>query len=145
MAITDGFLTPDEEQEIVIAIGQAELATSGEIRVHIEGGSTAPLLERAKEVFFLLEMDKTASKNGVLFYISIHSKSFAIIGDEGINNKVEGDFWDSIKNAVIQRFKKGLYKEGLITGILKTGEKLKEYFPYQSDDINELPNEISKG
>jgi len=35
--------------------------------------------------------------------------------------------------------------QGFVLGIEKVGEKLKEFFPYQEDDINELPDEISYG
>lgn len=145
MTITDGILSKKDEQEIVDAITQAELNTSGEIRVHLESGDERPVLERAKEVFQLLKMDQTASKNGVLFYIAIKQKTFAIIGDEGIDKIVKHDFWNSIKDTIIRHFKTGEFKTGLVKGILETGSKLQAHFPYQKDDINELPNEISKG
>ncbi|WP_430615078.1 TPM domain-containing protein [Flavobacterium sp. JP2137] len=145
MALAEDFFSISEETEIVQAIKEAEENTSGEIRVHLEGHTSLPVFERAKEVFFHLNMDKTADRNGVLFYLAIENKSFVIIGDEGINQKVEADFWDSIKNSVIEYFKIADFKTGLITGILNTGEKLKAHFPYQEDDIDELPNEISKG
>ena len=145
MSKTEDFLTAEEEQEIVTAITIAEKNTSGEIRVHIENSSKKPPLERAKEVFLSLEMDKTEAKNGVLFYIGVADKSFAIIGDQGIDNKVEADFWNVTKDAVISHFKNQKYKDGLVAGILSAGERLKKYFPYQENDSNELSNEISKG
>jgi uncharacterized membrane protein len=37
------------------------------------------------------------------------------------------------------------YAEGLAAGIIKAGEQLKQHFPFKSDDINELSNEISFG
>ena len=37
------------------------------------------------------------------------------------------------------------FAEGLITGIILTGEQLKKHFPYQTDDVNELSDEISFG
>ncbi|QYJ68494.1 TPM domain-containing protein [Flavobacterium litorale] len=138
------FLTPDQEKEIVAAIATAEKNTSGEIRVHIENHTEKPPLERAQEVFQLLEMHKTAARNGVLFYLGVTDKTFAIVGDEGIDKVVEDDFWNSTKDAVIAQFKNGNFKEGLVDGILKAGERLKKYFPYQDDDENELSNEISK-
>lgn len=145
MSKTEDFLTPEEEQEIVQAIIIAEKNTSGEIRVHIEETSNKPPLERAKEVFSSLEMYKTEARNGVLFYVGVANKGFAILGDEGINKVVETDFWDSTKNVVLAHFKNREFKKGLVEGILSAGKKLKHYFPYQSDDSNELSNEISKG
>jgi uncharacterized membrane protein len=145
MSKTEDFLTKEEEQEIVQAIVTAEKNTSGEIRVHIEETSEKPPLERAKEVFSTLEMYKTEARNGVLFYIGVVNKGFAILGDEGINNVVEADFWDCTKDIVLEHFKNKEFKKGLVEGVLRAGEKLKHYFPYQSDDTNELSNEISKG
>ncbi|MBW3517754.1 TPM domain-containing protein [Flavobacterium sp. NKUCC04_CG] len=145
MGLVERFFSEAEEAEIVKAIIKAEENTSGEIRVHLEGHTDLPAFDRAKEVFFDLNMDKTAERNGVLFYLAIEDKSFVIIGDEGIDKKVEADFWDCIKDTVIEHFKIADFKTGLIKGILRSGEKLKAYFPYQKDDVNELPNEISKG
>ncbi|MBY8962730.1 TPM domain-containing protein [Flavobacterium sp. D11R37] len=139
------FLTPDDEKEIVNAIGIAEKNTSGEIRVHIENHSEKPPLERAQEVFLQLGMANTAARNGVLFYVGVADHTFAIIGDEGIDKVVEDDFWDCTKDEVISEFKKGEYKTGLINGILRAGERLKKYFPFDDKgDINELPDSISK-
>ena len=146
MSKTEEFLSKEEEQEIVNTIVIAEKNTSGEIRVHIEETSTKPPVERAQEVFHLLKMDETELKNGVLFYICMQSKSFAIIGDKGINDLVEPNFWNSTKDIVIEKFKAGQYKDGLIKGILEAGIQLKKHFPYDGEtDTNELSNEISRG
>ena len=145
MSITEDFLTTAEEQEIVQAIALAERNTSGEIRVHIENHSETPPIARAQEVFNFLEMFKTEARSGVLFYVGVADKKFAIIGDIGIDDVVEDDFWDCTKDIVIENFKNKKYKEGLVAGITRAGERLKEFFPYDSDDTNELSNEISKG
>lgn len=145
MSEVEDFLTPAEEQEIVQAIALAEKNTSGEIRVHIENHSETPPIARAQEVFDFLKMYQTEARNGVLFYVGVADKQFAIIGDIGIDDVVESDFWDSTKDLVIENFKAKKYKEGLVQGIHRAGERLKSFFHYESDDINELSNEISKG
>ena len=137
------FFTKEEQQKIVAAIKEAELNTSGEIRVHIENHCKEEALERAAEVFYDLKMDRTAARNGILFYLAVKDRKFAIIGDEGINKEVEHDFWNDIKDEMISNFKENKFAEGLIVGILKCGDKLKKYFPYQNDDVNELSDEIS--
>ena len=137
------FFTKEEQQKIVAAIREAELNTSGEIRVHIENHCKEEALERAAEVFYDLKMDRTAARNGILFYLAVKDHKFAIIGDEGINREVERDFWNDIKDEMIYNFKENKCAEGLIAGILKCGDKLKEYFPHQNDDVNELSDEIS--
>ena len=137
------FFSKEEQQKIVAAIKEAELNTSGEIRVHIENHCKKETLERAAEVFYDLKMNQTAARNGILFYLAVKDHKFAIIGDEGINKNVEHDFWNDIKDEMVAMFKENKFAEGLIAGILKCGKRLKEYFPYQSDDVNELSEENS--
>ena len=145
MSKTEDLLTSKQEAKIVEAIRIAEENTSGEIRVHIEEKSEKPPIERAKEVFNSLEMYKTEARNGVLFYINVSRNQFAILGDEGIDHVVPTDFWESTKEIVLKHFKEKKYKKGLTKGIKEAGKQLKKYFPYQLNDSNELPNEISKG
>ena len=137
------FFSKEEQQKIVAAIKEAELNTSGEIRVHIENHCKGESLERAAELFYELKMDHTAARNGILFYLAVKDRRFAIIGDEGINRNVEHDFWNDIKDEMTSKFKEGQFTEGLVSGILKCGNKLKQYFPYQENDVNELSDEIS--
>lgn len=144
MSQVEAFLTAAEEQEIVHSIVLAEKNTSGEIRVHIENHTDLKPLERAQEVFHQLKMDETDLRNGVLFYVGVSDHTFAIIGDKGINDLVEPDFWDCTKDIVIEHFKNKQFKEGLIKGILRAGDRLKQYFPFADDDTNELSNELSK-
>jgi uncharacterized membrane protein len=145
MSKVEDFLTKDDEQEIVSAIGIAEKNTSGEIRVHIEKETSIAPLDRAMEVFRNLNMENTQERNGVIIYVAIKSKQFAIYGDKGINEKVGHDFWDCTKDVMANQFKNGNFKQGLIEGILRAGEQLKTHFPYQDNDTNELSNEISIG
>ena len=127
------------------AIKEAELNTSGEIRVHLEGKCSADPLQRAVYIFNYLKMYNTQARNGVLVYVAVESRKFAIIGDAGINAAVPEDFWDSIKEKMRCSFAAGNYVEGLVEAVKDAGESLKKYFPYQSDDINEQPDEISFG
>ncbi|MFC2138514.1 TPM domain-containing protein [Bacteroidota bacterium] len=139
------FLNKDQKEMVLNAIKEAEINTSGEIRLHIEKDCNEDVLDRAAYIFEKLDMHKTEKRNGVLFYLSIQDKKFAILGDAGINAVTPDDFWDSIRDVVIQNFKEEKYAEGLTKGILKAGEELKAHFPYQSNDINELSDEISYG
>ena len=139
------FLTNEEEQEIVEAIRLAEKNTSGEIRIHLEQTTTLDAYDRALAVFQELKMDETELKNGVLIYLAIKDRTFVICGDQGINDVVPNDFWDCTRDIMVTQFKAGNFKQGLIDGILRAGEQLKQYFPWKEGDTNELSNEISKG
>lgn len=139
------YFTKEQQKLIVDAVKAAEFNTSGEIRVHIEKRCKEDVLDRAANVFAMLKMHKTKLRNGVLFYLSVEDRKFAILGDAGINARVPENFWESTKEAMLEHFKNGQLAEGLVKGISIAGEKLKEHFPYQKDDVNELSDEISFG
>lgn len=138
-------LTAEEEALLVEAIVKAEKKSSGEIRVHLELKAKKDVFVRAQEVFVALEMHKTAANNGILFYIATENKQFAIVGDKGIHACVGQSFWDDLALTLSDAFKSGAYLAGLRAAILQCGDQLKQYFPHQTNDQNELSNEISKG
>lgn len=134
-----------DKQIIINAIKEAELNTSGEIRVHVDQRCKNPL-DSASDVFAKLNMHQTALRNGVLFYLAIKDRKFAIIGDAGINSVVPAHFWDQITTDLELKFKNFAYVDGLKDAILATGMQLKTHFPYNDkSDINELSDEISFG
>ncbi len=67
-------------------------------RVHIETHCEAEVLDRTAYLFKKIGMQKTELRNGVLIYLAVESRKFAIIGDKGINAVVPENFWDDIKN-----------------------------------------------
>jgi uncharacterized membrane protein len=139
------FLSKDQKTLVENAIRDAELNTSGEIRVHIETEIKGDVLDRAAYLFEYLGMHKTAQRNGVLFYLATKNRKFAILGDAGINTKVPVDFWDQIKEQMGKSFAEGKFAEGLSRGILTAGQQLKTHFPFDKNDVNELSDEISFG
>ena len=145
MSKLEDFLTDADERDVVEAIRLAEKETSGEIRVHLEKHCEGDPLERAKAVFEMLEMHKTKLKNGVLFYMAVNDKVFAICGDKGIDDVVADNFWNTTKDLMASQFRQGNFKQGLIDGIASAGFELQRYFPCEDDDVDELSNEISLG
>jgi uncharacterized membrane protein len=139
------FFSGEEQQAIKLAIENAELDTSGEIRVHIENSVSGDVLDRSAYLFAKLGMDKTARRNGVLIYLAVKNRRFAIIGDAGINQVVPENFWDDIKSQMLLHFREGKFAAGLVRAINLAGIQLKKHFPYQKGDVNELSNEISFG
>jgi uncharacterized membrane protein len=139
------FFTSEQQKSIQQSIANAELNTSGEIRVHIDDKCKGDVLDAAANMFHKMKIDKTELRNGVLFYLAVSDHKFAILGDKGINEKVPTDFWDHIKDVMLSHFKKQEFTEGLSKGIEMAGEKLKTNFPLQSNDTNELTNDVSFG
>jgi uncharacterized membrane protein len=139
------FFSHREQEEIRLAIKNAELDTSGEIRVHVENSCKGDVLDRAAYIFKQLGMEKTELRNGVLIYLAIKHRKFAIIGDKGINNVVPAGFWDSIKLEMLNSFINNEFSAGLCKAIRAVGANLKKFFPYQKEDVNELSDDISFG
>jgi uncharacterized membrane protein len=139
------FFSRSDQEEIMKAISEAEHDTSGEIRVHIETSCKEDVLDRAAYLFKKLKMDRTQLRNGVLIYLAVKDRKFAIIGDLGINKVVPPDFWNTTKEEMQQRFREEKFTAGIVHGILQTGYHLKNFFPHQKHDVNELSDEISFG
>ena len=137
--------TEADQQQIREAIQEAELNTSGEVKVHIEGKCKEDTMDRAAFIFEQLQLHRTQLRNGVLFYLAVSDRKFAILGDVGINQKVPEGFWDNISALMMNHFKKGDFVKGLVEGVKEAGEQLKTHFPYQEDDKNELSDDISFG
>lgn len=137
------FFSDTDKTAIQKAIVDAELNTSGEIRVRIDSKCKIDPKVKAIEIFQKLEMHRTELRNAVLFYLAVDDKKFSILGDKGINESVPADFWDSIRDEMMMLFKENEIALALCTGIHMAGEKLKIHFPHQKDDQNELSNDIS--
>ena len=103
-----------QQKAIQAAIAEAELNTSGEIRVHVDATCAGNPMEKAIQIFEQLKMHETAQRNGVLFYVAMNDKKLAILGDKGINAVVLENFWDAIRDGMISGFKKGEFSEVLI-------------------------------
>jgi uncharacterized membrane protein len=139
------FFSTAQKEQIVQAIREAETNTSGEIKVHVETRCPGEVMEHAKEIFLSLKLNQTKLRNGVLFYLAVDDHKFAILGDSGIDAVVPANFWQEIKDRMRTQFKAGAVTQGLCEGILMAGQQLKAHFPYQSDDTNELSDDISFG
>jgi uncharacterized membrane protein len=139
----ENFFSDAQKEAIRAVIAEAEEKTSGEIRVHIEEKCDENAIAHAEKVFAKLKMHETAERNGVLFYLAIDSRVFAIYGDKGIHEKVTAQFWDAASAVMEEQFKAGKFTEGLVAGITMAGEQLATHFPFKTGDKNELTNDIS--
>lgn len=140
------FFNEAQSQEIVQAIKDAERMTSGEIRVFVEHHCRfVNAIDRAFEVFGQLQMHQTKQHNAVLLYVALKDRQFAILGDEGIHQKVGNDFWKSELSDLKKYFRENKFVDGIANCIEEIGDSLKQYFPYESDGDNELPDDIVYG
>jgi uncharacterized membrane protein len=141
------FFSPEENEQIVTAIREAEKCTSGEIRVFVESRCRfIDPLDRALEIFAELKMQNTAQRNAVLVYVAIKDRQLAVYGDVGIHQKTGDAYWKAAVNNMLLHFNKENYAGGIAGCVTMIGKALEEHFPYDKElDKNELPDEIIFG
>lgn len=141
------FFTAQETKHVIEAIRQAEQRTSGEIRIYVESRCKyVDPLDRAAELFWSLQMDRTKDRNAVLIYIATRDHQVAIFADKGIHEKVGNIFWQKEVIAMITHFRENHYADALLEVIHDIGDALIIHFPYQREtDKNELPDDIMFG
>jgi uncharacterized membrane protein len=141
------FFNDDDFLDISNTIKKMEKITSGEIRVAIK--EEADFLKKRKDIktlaeeeFYKLKMDSTRDKTGILIYVLLSKRKFYILTDSGINEKVDQDVWDVMRDEMQTAFQLGHYLEGIIKTIEKVGNLLSQHFPIKHDDTNELSNKV---
>ena len=136
-------------EAIAAAVAAAERETSGEIRVHLErrlpqsGAAAADALERAAEVFATLGMQTTAERNGVLIYLAIDDHKLAIVGDAGVHARVGQEYWQRVRDAMVERLRAGQARDAVLHAVTEVGLVLRRLFPRRPDDQNELSDRVS--
>ena len=138
------FFTEEEKNRIVRAIRETETKTSGEIRIYVERKTKGEIMTRAKKVFERLGMTRTKHCNGVLIYFSLADRSFAILGDQGLHTQVGDSFWKEAVAKIEEHFKRDDFAGGLEAGIHEIGARLRQHFPRERGDLNELPDELAE-
>jgi uncharacterized membrane protein len=129
---------------IETAIAAAERETSGEIRVHLErhqpGGDA---LARATEIFTGLGMHRTAQRNAVLIYLAVDNHTLAIAGDAGVHAHVGDEYWQRIRDAMVERLRRGEPRDAVVHAVGEVGQVLRRFFPRRPDDRDELSDRVS--
>ena len=141
------YISQQENERIVSAVRQAEQRTSGEVRVFFESRCRfVNAVDRAAEVFFGLQMDKTELRNAVLVYVAFADHQFAIFADEGIYQRMGAQYWNDEARKMLEEFSQQHYVTGIIQVVNDIGEVLQQHFPYNREvDKNELPDDIVFG
>jgi uncharacterized membrane protein len=139
--------SPEDLETLRQAIVRAEARTSAEIRVHLElrlpRAAAGDALTHARHVFARLGMHRTTRRNGVLIYLALVDRRLAIVGDQGIHDRVGDDYWARIRDHMIERLRRGHPRDAVLEAIAETGQALHECFPSEPGDTDELSDEVS--
>jgi len=125
------------------AIRAAERRTSGQIRVAVARFYFWGSVRRAADAAFVrLRMSRTRRRNAVLLFVAPRLRRFAVIGDSGIHERVNDEFWSQISDALQTDFRGGDLTAGLLHAIDAVGDRLAEHFPPDPIGDNELPDRV---
>jgi uncharacterized membrane protein len=139
----DRLITPEDQDRLLDKIARIEKRSSGEVRIHVTDRRVKDPLEAARRTFTSLGMSATKRRNGVLVFLSLPSRKFAIVGDKGIDRVTPQDYWDGLRDTLAARFAAGDYSEGLLDILDRVEAVLAEHFPYEKGDVDELSDELS--
>jgi uncharacterized membrane protein len=137
------FLSDADLDALRRAIIDAEAGTSAEIRVHLDHRCTGDPMARAVAVFERLGMHRTALRHAVLVYVAITDRKLAVIGDEGIHDRVGQAYWDRLVAAITAHFREERARDGFVHAVGELGAALAQHFPRRPDDVNELGDEVT--
>lgn len=98
--------------------------------------------QAATMAFFSERLYKTRDENGILLYISVLEQRVWVLGDRGINARVDPQRWQEIVALVTDGIKRGQQCIAICTAITRIGDMLRDSFPIADDDKNELHNLI---
>src|ERR1700722_4687419 len=152
-----------DHDRVNAAIVAAEARTSGRIRVLVARhrapppGAAAPHHFRrpggrhpprpvaaAQHHFRRLGIAQLPLRNGVLIFVAPRSRTFAVIGDQGVHEKCGDAFWTELAAAMTGYFKRGEFTEGLIHGIRRAGALLAEHFPADAAQPTPPPDAVEE-
>ena len=102
--------------------------------------------QRARSAFLEQEVFRTRDRTGILLFLSLFERRVVVMGDAGINQKVEPGRWEGIVGTVIGGIRAGKPGAALATAIRECGELLERHGVARSaDDANELPDDLRRG
>jgi putative membrane protein len=107
-----------------------------------EDRATAVAQEQAFQEFYANDLHKTEAATGVLLFVSLFEHRVIILADEGIDSKVDAEFWADTDDLILDGIRKGSLRDGLVAGIRRAGERLAGDFPWTEGDRNEIPDRV---
>lgn len=132
---------------IEAAVHDGERGHYGEIRFAIETALDLPELirgvqprGRALEAFSHLRVWDTEHNNGVLIYLLLADRDVEIVADRGVTGKVTQDQWEAVCRAMEAEFRAGEFETGSVTGVRMINELLRQHYPADGANANELPD-----
>lgn len=97
---------------------------------------------RAITLFQVGTERRTASRTGVLIYLSLAEHRAEIVADASIQSRIGGEEWGEAMAALIDGLRGGRPGAGIAAAVEKVGAVLAQHFPHTGTDPNELPDRL---
>jgi putative membrane protein len=98
--------------------------------------------QRAAQAFLSEEVFKTRDRTGILLFISILEHRVLVLGDAGINAKVEHSDWEDVVQTVVRGIRSDRPADGIVDAIGRCGNLLERHgVARRPDDTDELSDE----
>lgn len=108
-----------------------------------------PKQDQSKQVLLRAQLElqtsdvkNTKDNTGILIFVSLLEKQVCVLADKAISQHFKNEDWQEVVNLILKGLKNKNMAQGFENGILKCGNLLKEKFPIQKDDTNELENHL---
>ena len=101
------FFTNEEQEKILDAIAEAEKKTSAEMVVRLERNCPGDPLVHCRDLFQALGFTSTASRSGVIIYLSLEDHKVAVFGDESVHRVIGQERWHSVCAQIVEGFQQG--------------------------------------
>lgn len=98
--------------------------------------------QNAQEQFYNLGLNRTKTRQGIMFFVSFDEKYVEIISDTTVSSKIKDEYWQTIIDEFVKDVKKKELSNGYLKAIDSCSEILIKEFPIQENDKNELPNDV---
>jgi putative membrane protein len=114
------------------------------LRMALTPGSTKArrVRRRAIALFKTGIEQRTATRTGVLLYLSLAEHCAEIVADAAIHAKVSPERWGVAMAGLIDALKDGRPGDGIVTAVAQIGAILEETFPRTGRDPDELPDRL---
>lgn len=100
---------------------------------------------RAEAAFLEEEVFRTRDRTGILIFVSLFEHRVVVLGDSGINSKVEPREWDEVVRLAVAGIRRGRPGEALAEAVRACGVLLaRQGVARRPDDSDELADELRR-
>lgn len=121
-------MTKAENKRITAALARARAGTSAAIAVRIVADKSVDAFEHAKAEFMAREMHLHPGANAALILVAPQARTFAVLGDRALHDRVGQAFWDDLVAQMTGAFKAAGPAEAIVLGIDHLGEAMRAHF-----------------